>query len=143
MRFHLLRVAQTTHGTFGVLLKNYSPFCLTLEDAWLGNASNISCIPSGIYTCSRFQSSHHGETFLVEDVPGRSGVLFHLGNFAGSIGQKSGDTDGCILLADSFKLNEKGEAIGIFPSKAAVQRFLSALKGVSSFSLEVTPARIG
>lgn len=133
----LKRIAQTRDGVFGVFLINYKPFCFTLEDCWLGNERNVSCVPSGVYLCEKFQSSIHGQTYVLKDVPGRSAILFHAGNYAGEVGEKSGDTDGCILLGDGLRLSEQGVANGIFPSKSAMKRFLSICNGIEHFTLEI------
>ena len=74
------RVSHLEHATFGVLLDDHMvPFAATLEEAWVRNTPNISCIPPGMYTCRRVDSPKFGDTFEVADVPGRSHILFHKG----------------------------------------------------------------
>ncbi|RQP16376.1 MAG: hypothetical protein EAS52_12010, partial [Parapedobacter sp.] len=43
---------------------------------------NISCIPEGTYPLSKRYSKRFGWHVLVEDVPQRSGILFHPANDA-------------------------------------------------------------
>jgi hypothetical protein len=62
----------------------------SLELPYLENHKDISCIPPGEYKCERITSVKFGLCFIVKDVPGRSGILFHSGNF-------TTDTEGCIL----------------------------------------------
>jgi hypothetical protein len=54
----------------------------TLELPWLDNQVNISCIPEGWYPLSLRNSRRFGSHILVEDVPGRKGILFHPANNA-------------------------------------------------------------
>jgi len=46
MELTLKRCASTAKGTFGVLLHDGVPLCVTCEDPWNDNLPNISCIPS-------------------------------------------------------------------------------------------------
>ena len=64
---------------------------LTLELPDLGNQKNISCIPEGKYEVHRIYSPKFGNCFHVQDVPGRSAILIHKGNY-------TKDTRGCILV---------------------------------------------
>ena len=50
MLLTLKRVAENEDGTFGVLIHNNVPFCLTIEPEWKNNMKNISCIPEGSNT---------------------------------------------------------------------------------------------
>lgn len=95
MRIDLLRVGQSNRGTFGVLRHGQIPFALTLERPWENNETNISCIPAGRYTCRRVRSMRFGDTYEVNNVPGRTHVLFHKGNYIS-------DTQGCILVGEEF-----------------------------------------
>jgi hypothetical protein len=82
--------------TFGVLLRDDGiPFALTLERPWLSNMQGRSCIPEGRYIAKRHVSPKFGETFWLQDVPGRSEILFHKGNLMD-------DSHGCILVGESF-----------------------------------------
>lgn len=64
---------------------------LTLELPDLGNQKNISCIPEGKYEVHRIYSPKFGNCFHLQDVPGRSAILIHRGNY-------TKDTMGCILV---------------------------------------------
>jgi hypothetical protein len=91
----LIRLEDSSAGTFGVLKINKEPFCVTLEPWDWENMKSKSSIPAQQYTMRRYDSPSFGLTFLVENVPGRTAILFHAGNTAD-------DTAGCILLASSF-----------------------------------------
>ena len=58
----------------------------TLELPWLNNIRQESCISAGTYNCERLNHPKFGHCWWVKDVPGRSEILFHAGNYAA--GQK-------------------------------------------------------
>ena len=91
----LKRIAQTETETFGVLIKDDMPLCVTLEDPWKKNQKNISCIPAGKYKCKPFDGAKFKDVWILENVPNRSYILIHAGNSAV-------DTQGCILVGRSF-----------------------------------------
>lgn len=137
-QLELIRVSEGFHGTFGMLItEQEEPLCLTLEDVWCDNQRNISCIPEGEYICLRFSSFKFGDTYLVQDVPGREGILFHVGNYAGAPGEIDGDTQGCILLGRAL-LKNAGRVVGIAHSRTAFRDFLLHLRGEVTFSLRVS-----
>lgn len=96
----------------------------TLELPYIDNNTNISCIPSGIYQAKKDFSPSRGVCFRVMDVPGRTGILIHAGNFAA--GERV-DTQGCILPGISFKdINNDGYE-DITDSRAAMDMMLAVL----------------
>ena len=80
------------HGTFGALLIQEKPFCVTLEPSDRLNREFVSSIPAQQYLCKKHYSPLVHHTFRILDVPGRTDILFHPGNTAV-------DTEGCIILA--------------------------------------------
>jgi len=95
MRIDLLRVGQSNRGTFGVLRYQQVAFAVTLERPWENNTEDVSSIPSGRYRCRRIRSPRFGHTYEVCDVPNRTHVLFHKGNYLT-------ETQGCILVGEEF-----------------------------------------
>lgn len=87
----LIRLEESTEGTFGILKIDKRVFCVTLEPEDKLNKPNESSIPAQQYICRRAVSPRHGETFRIKDVPGRYGILFHKGNL-------EFNSEGCILL---------------------------------------------
>lgn len=77
--------------------------CKTIELAWLDNQRKISCIPEGVYECTKELHAKFSKVFRVHDVEGRDGILIHYGNYAGSFNPKTGKPDslGCILPGKS------------------------------------------
>ncbi len=65
--------------------------CYTLELPWLNNQRRVSCIPKGEYNVEKRQSTKYKHHFHVLDVPGRSYILIHRGNY-------NWHTKGCILV---------------------------------------------
>ena len=114
--------------TYGVLLNEGIPFALTLERPWLENMPNVSCIPAGVYKAIRHVSPTFGETFWVQDVPGRTEILFHKGN-------RVSDSAGCVLIGESFTYLMGEPAIG--SSTAGFKEFMNILEGRNEFTIEI------
>ena len=103
---YLLRLKKEPTQTVGILhlYDGVSEICscYTMELAWKNNEKNISCIPTGEYDVEKFVSTKHGECFLVKDVPERSAIEIHKGNF-------NFNTKGCILPGTSlYDINHDG-----------------------------------
>lgn len=129
--FKLLRVAYIADGTFGILFDEEIPFCLTVERRWINNFRNISCIPTGYYTCKRVQSPKFGDTFEVTDVEGRTYILFHKGNI-------DDDSHGCIILGEEYG-RYKGK-VAVASSGRAFAEFKHRLRGENEFILDIDDA---
>jgi len=128
MLIQLKRIAYTAQGTFGVLLQDGEPFAVTAEEIWRGNKQNISCIPPGRYFCTLARYKNKYDTYLVQDVPGRTGIYFHLGN-------SIRDTEGCILVAERFEHLQNNYAV--WHSKEGFNEFMNRIDNVESFMLEI------
>ena len=122
------RVATSDAGTFGVIMDEGKPFCVTCELPWKDNAANISSIPAGVYEAVRVDSPRFGNTFEVVNVRGRSHILFHRGN-------SIKDSKGCILLAEGFGPDEHVER-----SRNAFSEFLDRTQDYSKFILQIQEA---
>jgi hypothetical protein len=99
---YLNRKESTMLGTAGVLSFNNMTICQTLELPNRQNIETISCIPLGSYICIWVVIKKFGGVYMLTNVPNRSGILMHSGNFAGAtdIGLNS-DVRGCILFASN------------------------------------------
>ena len=100
----LIRDTFTDKSVIGKLYCNSEFIAHTLELAWRDNEKRVSCIPDGEYKCrvrlARESGSRDYVHLLVQDVPDRSYILFHRGNYANSNWKDNGersDTRGCIL----------------------------------------------
>lgn len=76
----------------------------TLELPDLDNQRRISCIPEGKYIFTKEIHAKFGKVLRLKDVPERSGVLVHKGNYSGSLNPRTSnpDTLGCILTGSGF-----------------------------------------
>lgn len=117
MQVRLIRfAANPKHGTFGVMVVDGEPFCVTLEPYARDNAPNVSCIPSGVYLCKRVYSGIvGGDTFEVTDVERRSFIRFHPGN-------TDDNTEGCIVIAQHF--GKLGRDWAVLNSGKTFKRFM-------------------
>lgn len=124
-------------GVFGeLLLEDGTHLCYTLQHAYdsgNGDGSYEPKVPCGTFTCTRGQHqlahmSHPFETFEVMDVPGHTGILFHVGNF-------NSDSEGCILLGIYKALNYKPPAV--LQSDFAFRSLMDLQKNNDSFALTV------
>ena len=130
MKARLIRLSEVDgKGTLGVLMLDDRPLFATLENPWKQNARNISCIPEGQYACKAYSSQRFGFTYKLVNVPNRSGIIIHAGNFPR-------DTRGCILLGMSWSINET-DGPAIRRSQRAMDRFREETKNTQGFLLEI------
>lgn len=132
-----------TGQTLGVLelilpdgsIKEYS----SVELPWRGNQNSISCIPPGTYTFTKSKANNNpgvGTVLRLGSVPGRSGVLIHVGTI-------HKDTHGCILPGILKQRDSNNDSIpDNKTSKQAMTEILNALypAGVpnnTTYTLEV------
>jgi hypothetical protein len=108
-------------GTFGTLRIGGLTLA-TGELPYRGNATGISSIPAGDYWCKRITSPKFGHVYEITNVPGRSHVLIHAGNFCGdkALGLKS-DVEGCCVLGQRIGKIEGQDAVT--SSDAAMRAF--------------------
>ena len=69
------------------------------------NKPLISCIPQGLYNVVPHNSKKFPNTWQIMNVPGRTGILFHAGNYACTVEGRElhkSDTQGCIMPGLSF-----------------------------------------
>lgn len=124
----LIRVGQSPRGTFGVIRHAQVPFVLTLERPWVNNEQNVSCIPAGRYRCRKIRSPKFGNTYEICDVPNRTHVLFHKGNYLH-------ETEGCILIGEEF--NGTWDKPFISSSERGFLEFMRYLDGAPEFDLVI------
>lgn len=76
--------------------------CFTMELPWRHNQKRISRIPRGTYNVVKHRSRRFGNCFWILQVPYRSEILIHSGNY-------NKDTLGCILPGETLKdINNDG-----------------------------------
>jgi len=90
----------------------------TLELPWKDNQSNISCIPEGTYVAKKYMSpSKKSVVLMLDDVPGRSYIQIHAGNYTRQI-------EGCILVGDSIKFLDADDTPDVTNSGAMLRKLL-------------------
>lgn len=115
-------------GTPGILSCGDELWIATLERKWDDNKPETSCIPTGKYRARLGDFPKHGKCFEVTNVPNRTTILFHKGNF-------QTDSLGCILLGTGFGVINDGLAISM--SGVAFDWFNKFLAGETEFELEI------
>lgn len=125
MRFVITRFSFGL-ATLGLLRKENGEFvAYTLEPMWADNRPKVSCIPLGSYKAVRHVSPKFGETFLFLDVPGRSEIVIHRGNYPKN-------TEGCVLLG----LWQRSDG-AVLESRAAISKFLSACRDENEIEIVI------
>jgi hypothetical protein len=105
MILELKRKIFTDDSTIGELSIDGTFICYTLEDKVREiKIKNVTAIPYGKYeVIINFSNRFQKYMPLLIDVPNYAGVRIHPGN-------KSGDTEGCILVGSSKSLNFIGNS---------------------------------
>ena len=145
-RFCLIRDCKP-EATLGRLLEvsNGKELCKTLERPNLNNErdnpltpkNESSCIPEGVYQVKKYSSNKFPDHWEITNVPNRSAILFHKGNWVSEI-------FGCVIVATSIiNMNPKNDP-NIPPEKkymasqsaAAWEKFKKVMP--KEFELEIT-----
>ncbi len=135
MNLSLVRSQFIQDGIFGSLKEtNGDDLYVTLEHAYPNVDTWTSKLPDGGYKCLRGLHQLAGmsapfETFEVLDVPGHTGILFHIGNY-------NADSSGCILLGDSI-VHGPSQSM-ITNSHLTFMSFMILQQGTSEFLLQVS-----
>jgi len=131
---NIFRMKRSSQGTLGMLCVGGFR-CYTLELPWKDNKRNVSCIPRGSYKVETRLSPKFGNVYWVREVPERTFILIHSGNWAGDIseGFKS-HANGCILLGQKRGL--LANQLAVLNSGITVRRFMRTLQ-YQPFTLDI------
>jgi hypothetical protein len=128
MKLTIQRISDNGTQTLGHLRAPNGFVFQTLELPWKNNESKVSCIPKGKYLVSKRTSDKYGLHFHIQNVPGRSFILIHHGNYYT-------DILGCILLGKGLKdINGDGQ-LDVTSSKAAMKELLGMMP--DNFEIEI------
>ena len=94
--------------------------CFTLELRDLGNERSVSCIPKGRYKAFKRQSPKNGLVVELKDVPNRSNIQIHSGNYTRQI-------EGCILVGSSIGFLDGDTIPDVANSKVTLDKLLALL----------------
>lgn len=113
--------------TKGVLTIDGGFKCDTLELAWKNNDTGVSCIPEGTYEVVPRNSAKYGNHLHITGVQGRSLILIHWGNYAGSKNPRTGTPDirGCVLVGNGYADIDGDGLPEITASKAAFAKMMA------------------
>ena len=115
-----------TPGTLVVLNDGKELFtCHTLELKNMGNIRKLSCIPEGPYQCEKIIRPDGRNGIHVKNVPNRSAILLHSGNFAAGL---QVDIEGCILVGTGYKDINKDGHLDIINSDKTFTKLFSILE---------------
>lgn len=124
----IFRVNRSDQGIEGILTIPALKFSsYSLELPWRDNRPNVSCIPPGTYPLA-WRISRRFKAYHIKNVPSRSAILIHSGNFAGDI-EKGFKThvQGCVLLGRKFGKLQGQRAV--LSSRNTVKEFNALLEG--------------
>lgn len=124
----IVRYSEIEDGMFGVMTYNGDPFSMCLEPNDRGNGRN-SCIPPGVYRCKRHSGPKYKNTWEITGVPGRSAILFHIGNI-------EDNSLGCILLGKS--LGSVRNKLAVVTSSNTFNKFMAVSERCSELHLTIT-----
>lgn len=136
MILYLRRHSFFNYGIFGELVDGEGDrWFVTLEHAYpTDNTGEFKPkLPAGQYECVR--GEHHLDhvgaliTYEVKNVPGHTGVLFHMGNY-------NKDSDGCILLGTGYGNCLNGDKM-LVNSIVAFNQFMKYCEDLPDFILTV------
>lgn len=101
----------------------------TLELPWLDNEVRKSCIPPGDYDVVKRYSGKFGNHFHITNVPDRSYILIHSGNYHTQI-------LGCLLAGSSFKDINGDGVTDVVNSGKTINKLLDILPDEFKLTIE-------
>ena len=103
----IIRDEFSDKSILGKLYLNGEFYGHTLELSWKDNKKSVSCIPKGVYEARKRggddSAKYKYQHIEILDVPDRSKILIHVGNYPKS-------TKGCVLLGRTRALNFVGDS---------------------------------
>lgn len=103
--------------------------CFTLELPDKQNQKNISCIPAGVYKYKRRDSAKNGEVLELVDVPNRTYIQIHSGNYTSQI-------QGCILPGRSITYLNNDKIPDVTSSKDTLSELLALAGSYGTIKIE-------
>ena len=135
-----LRRAYLDDVTLGYLDVGNNTYSV-LELPWRGNEPRRSCIPEGVYTMRLRQSQvvtrttggRHAQGWEVQEVPGRSFIMFHPGNY-------TRNTDGCLLPGRRFSWTS-AEGFMVTDSQITFEALMNCLSAQQEWNIDIRTNR--
>ena len=127
--FTLVRKYRPNEATLGKILDpNNQEICKTLENPWLDNQNEISCIPEGTYEVEADNSGKF-QYWRILNIPGRDAVEIHSGN-------KEEDTKGCLIIGARWGFMD--DELAVLSSRTTLKRLKNNKTLPEKFTLEIT-----
>jgi hypothetical protein len=134
IRAELHRFMSDPKQTLGSLVfyRNDDPELMlaTIELPWRDNKRSLSCVPEGDYTVVKRYSEKYGDHWHLIDVPGRSHILIHHGNFHYQI-------QGCVLVGAEHKDIDGNGLPDVIASKRAMDEINRLMADQDDFQLKI------
>lgn len=102
-----------------------------LEPGWFHNKPFKSCIPEGVYPVRPFSGDKFGDHWEVCNVPGRTAILFHVGNYPE-------ETEGCIMPGRAHGLPGR---VAVWSSEDTFGELYGFLAGVNKLRVPILKVR--
>ena len=123
-----------SHHTLGIIYLNDKTW-FSLELPWENNEPNVSCIPAGTYPAFfRISPSRGTRVLQLSDVPGRSYIQWHPGNYTHQI-------KGCLLPGKGMKFLDNDNIPDVTGSRQALQEIFEEIG--DDDDIRITYNRIG
>lgn len=133
----ITRIVEGSKQTLGhgVLFINNIPVFtfVTLELPNLHNQTNVSSIPALKYLGAVITRPSGKKAVLINDVPGRSAILIHIGNYFS-------DIQGCIIVGKYFKDINSDGFVDVAESTATMDELLLRLEECTQIEISVIKA---
>lgn len=137
----LERFAWCPEGTYGVLKFPDGTEFFTCEKPWRNNEAYKSCIPVGVYyleqrhspVVRRTSGGQYAEGWEVTNVPGRSYIMIHVGNWPS-------DVEGCIAVGKGFGIiqNKQGQwSNAVLDSRTAFKEMMEKMDEFNTWVLDI------
>lgn len=139
MKLLLQRTLESEKQTLGIMYLlekngNIIDSWKSLELPDKGNKKRISRIPEGSYKASKHKSPRFGDSLWLRDVPNRSEILIHKGNFYY-------DILGCILIGKDLTYINKDKFLDVTDSSKSIEELMQYLKLLDSIMIQIVNNR--
>lgn len=102
-----------------------------LELPWKNNEKRVSRIPEGSYDVIKHISPSFGQCFWIQNVPNRSEILIHKGNF-------NRDTKGCLIAGNGVQDIDKDGSKDVVNSAKTIEKMLSLIPDSAKIKIVIT-----
>lgn len=135
MRLFLERYQYDDKQTLGKLyLLDYKDNIIadwhSLELPNKNNQRRVSCIPEGVYKARKHNSPKFGKSLWLQDVPNRSEILIHKGNY-------HSDILGCILIGSDLADINKDGYLDVTNSTNSIKELMSLIEDIDGLMIDI------